>query len=141
MQDFSSGLPSDTKTQVGGLANNVAGVLCYFPCTALIASILWLATEPKSNRFVRFHAMQSLILGVAMAVLFVVLWIVFFVLTYILGHLSGLLAGIVGLVSVLVFLALAAGYVGALIFGMMKAYQGQLLKLPVVGQLAEQYSS
>ena len=44
MQNFSSGLPSDTKTQVGGLANNVAALLAYFPCVAVLASIVWLAT-------------------------------------------------------------------------------------------------
>jgi hypothetical protein len=37
MQNFSSGLPSETKTQVGGLANNVAALLAYFPCIAVIA--------------------------------------------------------------------------------------------------------
>src|SRR5215203_2007422 len=56
--------PVSGKTQVLGLDFNVAAGLGYIPICALnlIAPILWLVTEPKTSKFVRFHAMQSLFL-------------------------------------------------------------------------------
>jgi uncharacterized membrane protein len=140
MQNFSSGLPSETKTQVGGLANNVAGLLTYFPCIALLASILWLVTEPKSNTFLRFHALQSLIFGAALTVLFVVLAIGSTIIQAILLAVSGTLATIVGLIFTLVFVGLGLATFGGYVLCMMKAYQGQMYKLPVVGELAAKYS-
>ena len=41
-----------------GLSENVAGLLCYL--LWWISGIIFILIEPK-NRFVRFHAMQSLI--------------------------------------------------------------------------------
>jgi len=41
-------------------------MLCYLPaclcCIDLISSVLWLATEPKENKFLRFHSLQGLML-------------------------------------------------------------------------------
>ena len=41
-----------------GLAENVAGMLCYVLCW--ISGVVFLVIEP-SNKFVRFHAMQSIL--------------------------------------------------------------------------------
>jgi len=144
MQNYSSGLPSETKTQVGGLANNVAALLAYLPCTALIASIAWLVTEPKSNSFLRFHAIQSLIFNVSLAVLFIGFWIVVFILQLILGSIGGsigsIIAMIIGLVSILGFFLLGIAALGGVVMCMLKSYQGQMWKLPVVGELADKYA-
>jgi uncharacterized membrane protein len=140
MQNFSSGLPSDTKTQVGGLANNVAALLAYFPCIAVIASIVWLVTEPKSNTFLRFHAVQSLLFGAAIAVICIVLAVGLSVVNIIIGQISGVLAGLVGLLGFLVMCGVSLLALGGYVLCMMKAYQGQIWKLPVVGELAEKYS-
>jgi uncharacterized membrane protein len=140
MQNFSSGLPSETKTQVGGLANNVAALLAYLPCIALLASILWLVTEPKSNRFLRFHALQSLFFGVALTVVFIILWIVIVIIQFVVASISTGLAAIAGLLFTLLLFGVGIAALGGYILCMMKAYQGQLWKLPVVGALAEKYS-
>ena len=72
----------------------------------------------KDNKFVRFHAMQSIIAFIA---LFIINTLVE-VLPYYLWFLST----IVGLIGFILWIVL-----------MLKAYQGEKFKLPVVGQIAE----
>src|SRR6185369_15375644 len=90
------------KTQVLGLDNNIAGLLCYLPVCGinLISSILWLVTE-KENRFLRFHAMQSLFLIVMTFVAIIVLVIIGTVVGLILGQVSSGLSVIWGLIMML----------------------------------------
>lgn len=91
-----------------GIQPNVAGLLCYL--VGFVTGIVFLAIE-KENKFVRFHAMQSL---VAFGFLFV--------LSIVLSFIGGLVC--------LVMLALW-------IIMMVKAYQGEQFKLPVAGDIAE----
>lgn len=46
------------KTKVLNMDQNVGALLCYLPicCINLIFAIIWLATEPRENKFLRFHA-------------------------------------------------------------------------------------
>src|SRR5262249_41501215 len=73
------GSPSG-KTKVGNLDYNVAALLNYLPtclcCINLVPCILWLATEPKENRFLRFHSIQGLLLWAVWVVVGVILAIV-----------------------------------------------------------------
>lgn len=127
--------PPAGKTKVMSLDYNVAGLLCYLPicCLNVVLAIVLLATEQKENRFVRFHALQSLFL---MGVAFLV-WVVFWVLTIALavtpvpGRTAGwgLLTLIEWLVGI-VFLVIS-------ILAAVKAYQGQMWKLPIIGDIAE----
>jgi uncharacterized membrane protein len=123
------------KTKVLGLSYSVAGLLCYLPicCINLIASIIWLVSEPKENKVLRFHALQSLLL--------IGLWIVVYVIFMILGvgvaftpdavgAAGGGLLFIVQLLVWLIFLILV-------ILGMVKAYQGQIWKIPIIGEIAD----
>ena len=134
------------KTQVLGLNYNTAAMLCYLPsclcCIDLIASILFIATEPKESRFMRFHALQGLLLyGVGFLI-----GLVFYILSIVLhvgvavgtgsgaagqgaGALVSLLSWGVGLVLLVVHIIAAV-----------KAYQGQMWKLPVIGDIAEKNS-
>ncbi|MEK6405362.1 MAG: hypothetical protein AABN34_00220 [Acidobacteriota bacterium] len=126
------------KTKVMNLDYNVAGLLCYMlPCLCLadlIFCILWLATEPKESRFVRFHAMQGLLL---FGVVFVV-GIIFQILgTGMAVTTSGVVeAGGFGLL-LLVRLVVGVGLLALYIICMIKAYQGQMWKLPIIGDIAE----
>ncbi|MEK6322640.1 MAG: DUF4870 domain-containing protein [Acidobacteriota bacterium] len=124
------------KTKVMNLDYNVAGLLCYLPicCVNLITSIIWLASEPKENRFLRFHALQSLFLtGIG-----IVVWIIFAFLGVGMAFSSSSSVGAAGsgllsLVQLLIFLILLVVH----ILCMVKAYQGQMWKLPVIGDIAE----
>lgn len=141
--------PQDNKTKVGGLSYNVAGLLCYLPsclcCINLIACILWLATEPKENRFVRFHALQGLLLWGANFIIGIVLRVI--------GAMMGAGAAVtssddmssiafaggnavIGLISLVISLAFLVIH----IIGMIKANQGQMWKLPLIGDIAEKNS-
>ncbi len=111
-----------------GLDPNLAALLSYllvpfFPIGALIIFFM-----EKRNLFVRFHAMQSLILGGGL----IALWIIVRVLAFI-----PLVGVIVGCLYFLVVLASLVLY----IFLMVRAFQGKMFKLPVIGDYAERYAN
>lgn len=87
----------------------------------------------KDDKFVRFHAFQSLLYWLA----FTVLIIGFVIVTTILAFASGTLATLISLLFMLVWLALFAG---AIFLGY-KSYQGERFKLPVIGDMAEKWSA
>jgi uncharacterized membrane protein len=110
------------------MASNVAGLLTYI--LGFITGIIFLVIEPyKNDKFVRFHAFQSIFFNVAL----VVFWIAYTILTSILGFVSlGILAVVMGLVGVLISLAILAYW----IFLMYKAYNNELYRIPFIGDLA-----
>ncbi len=90
--------------------------------------------EPyNKNRFVRFHSVQCLLLWAAAIVLGIALKLASVVLFIIpvLGPLLVLLVSmVVALASFVIWLVLVV-----------KAFQGEMFKLPMLGDLAEQYTS
>lgn len=104
-------------TSASGLADNVAGMLAY---VTIIPAIVFLVVEPYSkNRFIRFHAFQSIFLYIAWIIVHVALRMI---LPFFLWPLWGLID-----------LALFALWIVLLV----KAYNGQKWKLPIVGDMAE----
>jgi uncharacterized membrane protein len=104
---------SETKTSTG-LDQNIAGLLCYV--LGFITGLIFILIE-KENKFVRFHAFQSLFT-------FLGLWVIQFVLMFI-PILGWLLAMVLALVGLVVWILM-----------MIKAFQGHTTKLPIVGDLA-----
>ena len=128
--------PPQTGT---GMDPKVAGALSYIWIVGVILFFL-----EKENKFVRFHAMQSILFGIANTVIMVVLMIVAFVLTFAFGIGGAMVGGVAGsLVSMLVwviwllFWAICMALLVALIYAAVKAYQGQKVKLPIIGNIAE----
>jgi uncharacterized membrane protein len=116
---------------VGGLPETLAGAMAY--CT-IIPAIVFLLVEPYSkNRFVRFHSLQCLGVCLVSLVVGAMLRVAGFVLFFIpvLGHL------LVWLLSMVVTLALLVVWVVLIV----KALQGEMFKLPVVGDFAERRAS
>ena len=109
-------MPDREKTSTG-LDPNVAAALAYG--IGWITGIIFLVVEP-SNRFVRFHALQSIIVFGALSALTVVLQVIPFV---------GML--------IAVFLVIPLSAILWLVL-MFKAYQGERFKLPIAGEMAEQ---
>lgn len=106
-----------------GLADNVAGALAY---VTIIPAILFLVLEPfNKKRFVRFHSFQCIFFAIA----WTVLWIGLSFIGHIpfLGWATLLLWPLIGLAGFVIWLILVV-----------KAYQGQMFKLPVIGDMAEQ---
>jgi uncharacterized membrane protein len=118
-----SGAPAPAPVQsTSGLTDNVAGMLAY---VTIIPAILFLVIEPYNrSRFVRFHAFQSIFFAVA----WTALWIVLSFLVHIpfLGWLTILIWPLVGLAGLVIWLVL-----------LLKANQGQMWKLPVIGDMAD----
>jgi len=122
-------------TNVLKLNYKLAGLLCYLPFCAvnLIFSVIWLVTEPKDNRFLRFHALQSLVLCVAYLALAIVVWATSMVLIAI-----PFLRFLVFLEQI-PWLLVTLGYVGINIFAMIKAYNGVMYRLPYAAEIADKY--
>jgi len=79
---------------------------------------LFCPTAEKDNKFIRFHAMQSIVTSLA-----------FFVISMVIGIipiLGWILSGLIGLIGLVLWLLL-----------MFKAYQGEMYKLPIAGDFAE----
>ena len=108
------------------LAPNIAGLLTYI--AGVITGIIFLVIEPyKNDKFVRFHAFQSIFFCVAWVVVSVVFNIIIGILSHILGIFSILwfIGPLIGLAFFLVWL-----------FLMFKAYNNERYMLPVIGEIA-----
>ena len=104
------------------MQDNVAGMLAY---VTIIPAIIFLVVEPYNrNRFIRFHAFQCLFFALA----WTVLWIGLEIIAHIpfLGWMTILVWPLISLVGFVIWLILV-----------LKAFQGQMFKLPVIGDLAE----
>ena len=107
-------MTEEIKTSTG-MNQNVAGLLCYL--AGWITGLIFFLIE-KENRFVRFHAMQSIITFGSLTVLFMILGFI--------PILGWMVMPILGILQVILWIVL-----------MVKAYQGELFKLPMIGEIAE----
>jgi len=106
---------------------NVAGALAYV--LGLITGIVFLVIEPhKDDKFVRFHAFQSIFFHVG-AIVFWIVWVVF---SAMLGYFIGFLAVAMWGLGMLIGL----GILGLWIFCMYKAYNNERFMIPFIGNLA-----
>jgi uncharacterized membrane protein len=119
-----------------GLDGNVASAIGY---PVGILAIVLVIIE-KQNRFVRFHAIQSLLYAVVMTVVLVGLVIVLMILGVVGAMIAESLGVVVGLLGTLLYLGVILAYFGGLIYAAVKAYQGHWFKLPVVGNFAEKFT-
>jgi uncharacterized membrane protein len=125
----------DTGKSALGLDGNVAAALGY---PIGIIAIICLVME-KENRFVKFHALQSILYHVAAAITFVAIVMVLAILMIVLSMISHTLAALSSLLWLLYLLVVIA-YVIGLIYTAVKAYNGEKYMLPVVGNLAEKWT-
>lgn len=107
--------PLHTEKTSTGFDANVAAALCYL--VGFVTGIIFLLVE-KENKFVRFHAMQSTLVFIGIVAVDILLQLV-----PILG----------ALVVVFIVIPLSAML---WLWLMLKAYQGEEFKLPLVGQMA-----
>ena len=115
---------------VGWFPENIAGALAYF---TFIPALLFLAAEPyKQNRFLRFQSAQCLLLWVAAAVAASII------------RLTGLLLvaiPVVGPLAVVLLWVLSAIFVAITwLVLVVKAFQGEMFRLPILGAFAEKHA-
>ena len=101
-----------------GMQPNLAGLLCYF--FGFITGLVFYFVE-KKNKFVRFHAMQSIVVFGSFFVANLVLLV--------LPVIGVVIGGLLSLLSLVLWVLL-----------MIKAYQGEFFKLPIAGDIAEKNS-
>lgn len=99
-----------------GIDPKLAGLLCYL--LSVVGGIVFFLIS--KDKFIRFHALQSIFLWAA----FMVLWVVFTFIPFLWWFNS------------IIWLA----YVVTEIIMMVKAYQGEKYKLPFIGDIAERSS-
>jgi len=102
------------------LSDNIAGMLAY---VTIIPAIIFLLVPPYNrNRFVRFHSFQCIFLAIA--------WIILHFAIAILPFVHFMLWSLLSLVGLVLWIVL-----------LLKAYQGQMWKFPVVGDIAEKQAN
>jgi uncharacterized membrane protein len=102
------------KTELG-LEENIEGLLCYV--LIWVSGLVMLLIE-KKNKFVRFHAIQS---------------IVVFLPLYLIGMIFATIPFIGGMISYLIYTIILILWIVLMI----KAYQGEKFKIPIAGDIAE----
>ncbi len=120
-----------------GLDENLAALLSYI--ATWLSGLVFFLIE-KESRLVRFHAMQAILLGASAVVGGIVLWVVWVVGTLIFSQIADILGTLVGLVLGLLLGVFYLAVVIAWVMCLIKAYQGQYFKLPVLGNFAEKFS-
>lgn len=120
-------VPMSSPAANSGLASNLAGALSYV--LGLITGILFLVIEPyKHDRFVRFHAMQSILFCVA-AIAFSIAWSI---LVNVMISISGWTA----MVLTPIGLVISLGFFLFWLFLMFQAYSNKEFRIPIIGAIA-----
>ena len=129
-QPYSAASSANGPTSMGMSANTAAGLSYLF---GWITGLIFFFVE-KQNRFVRFNAMQSILLYAAVTVLYIVLDVLIGALAFsgvgALLVLFGLLTWLVGIGAFVLWLIL-----------MISAFQGKYIKLPLIGDYAERFAT
>ena len=102
-----------------GLEENVAALLSYV--LGWVSGLVFILLE-NENKFVRFHAMQSIIVFGSLNIISIVIGSIPFI--------GWGVASVVGVLGFVLWIVL-----------MIKAYQGTMFKLPWAGDLAEKWST
>lgn len=98
-----------------GMQANLAAVLSYV--LGFVTGLVFFLIE-KKNKFVRFHAMQSILFSAAILLLNIVFTLI--------PVLNLILIPLISLAALVLWIIL-----------LIKAYQGEQFKLPIIGDIAE----
>ncbi|HEY1463621.1 MAG TPA: DUF4870 domain-containing protein [Terriglobales bacterium] len=123
----SAAAPAAVAAPAGaGMTDNVTGMLAY---VTIIPAIIFLVTAPYNrSRFVRFHSFQCIFFCLAMIAIWIGLTIFAFV-------------PILGLIMLPIHLLVWLGSIVLWVILLIKANQGQMWKLPIIGDMAEKQAN
>ncbi|MFH1246898.1 MAG: DUF4870 domain-containing protein [Candidatus Micrarchaeota archaeon] len=107
--------------------SNLMGAVAYLLFT-ITGVILYLA-KPE-DKYVRYHAIQSAILGV-------VLWVISMILGIAIGATTMATLGTTAIIGIMIMGLMQLVFFVIWIFCMWQAYSGKKFKIPVIGDLAE----
>ncbi|EMA52713.1 MULTISPECIES: DUF4870 domain-containing protein [Halococcus] len=120
-----------------GLDSNVAGALSYL--FGIVSGLIFFLIE-KDDRFVRWHAAQSMAFNGLLIVTYIALTFFGTVVSVAsFGSSSGmfLVGSLFSLILGLVWLVVAVGGFAAWVYLLVKAYQGETPRLPVAAGIAD----
>lgn len=125
--------PAETES---GLDENVAGTLSYL--FGFVSGLIFFLIE-GDNRFVRFHAAQSIVVSGLVVLAYIAVSIVGTVLTTLMfASTSTFLVGsLISLLLGLVWLVLSLGGFAIWVYLMVTTYKGKTTRLPVVAGIAD----
>jgi uncharacterized membrane protein len=114
------------ETPQTGLSDTAASGLAYI---TFIPAIIFLMVPPYNQKpVVRFHSWQSIFLTIA----------------YIVVHIALLIVGkipFIGLITIPLGMLVGLGFFILWLIVMIKAFNGQLFKIPVIGDFAEKQAN
>ena len=117
--------PGPPPVAIAGMSENVAGALCYL--FGLITGIIFLVIAPyNQNKFVRFHAFQSIFGHLAIIIIWVAYAIISGILAFVTHGFGFFLFPLFGFLVFVLWL-----------YMMYTAYNNKKVKLPIIGDLAE----
>ncbi|MFB6178467.1 MAG: DUF4870 domain-containing protein [Halorientalis sp.] len=131
-----SGFGTTGETSLG-LEENVAGALAYL--LGILTGVLFFVLE-SDNKFVRFHAAQSMVVFGGALVAYIALSVVSGIVTALTfggGLGSFLVGGLLSLVLTLVWLAVVLTSFGLWLYLMYKAFQGETPRIPIAAGIAD----
>ena len=115
--------PTIPPAHAGELSDPLVGLLCY---VTIIPAILFLVLEPYNRSvFIRFHAFQSIFFCIAMCVVSAVVMFV----------------GVLPLLGLVLWPLFYLAMFVVWVLMMIKAFSGQMWKLPVIGDFAEKQAN
>ena len=117
-----------------GLDENIAALLAYV--FGWVSGLVFFLIE-KDSKLVRFHAMQSILFCVVVAVLGIALWVVTFLFLLVGAMLPDIMGSLLALLGTFIWLVFTVALLIAWILCLVRAYQGQFFKLPVIGNMAD----
>lgn len=107
--------PPPPQSAQSGLSDNAAGALAY---VTVIPAIIFLVAEPyNKNPYIKFHAWQSIFLGIA---------------AFVIGFIN-----VIPILGQIIFLLGMLALFIAWVICLLKALKGERFKLPFIGNLAE----
>jgi uncharacterized membrane protein len=130
--------PVQTTKSSTGLDENIAALLSYI--FGWVSGLIFFLIE-KDSRLVRFHAMQSILLNAVAIVVGIGLWITWVVIAIVFSQISDVLGSLVGIIFGLLIFVFWLLILIAVVMCLIKAYQKQYFKLPVLGNFAEKFSA
>jgi uncharacterized membrane protein len=126
-----------TQKSALGMDGNVTALIAYL--VGIVALILIFIE--KDNKFVRFHALQAFFWVLAMVVAMIGVLIIGAILGGVLSFASGTLGGIVWGLTALAYVGIILALLGGLLYGAIKSFGGNYVKLPFVGNIAEKMAN
>lgn len=102
-----------SKAAIAYILMWITGLIIYF-------------TAEKEDRFTRFHAMQAIFLGIVFTIIYFVIGIIFTPFAFFIFGFGYMVMSLLWIVAIIIVIMMAVS-----------AYKGNMVKLPIIGSIAE----